>query len=76
MWGEVGKQPQIRSNEKNCTRTNGFVSVNAVSGEINLWQSLSAKGPQVAEFCFRQAQVADKTIFESFTLFWIITKLI
>jgi DDE superfamily endonuclease len=64
MWGEVGKQPQIRSNEKNRTRTNGFVSVDAISGEIDLWQSSVAKAPQVAEFCFRQAQLALKNDFQ------------
>lgn len=64
MWGEVGKQPQIRSNEKNRTRTNGFVSVDAISGEIDLWQSSVAKAPQVAEFCFRQVQLALKNDFQ------------
>jgi hypothetical protein len=60
MWGEVGKQPQIRSDEKNRTRTNGFVSVDAISGDIDLWQSPIAKAQQVAEFCFKQAQIATK----------------
>lgn len=64
MWGEVGKQPQIRSNEKNRTRTNGFVSVDAISGEIDLWQSPVAKAQQVAEFCFKQAQLAVKQDFQ------------
>ena len=68
MWGEVLKQPQIRSNEKKRTRTNGFVSVDAISGEINLWQSSVAKAPQVAEFCFKQAQLAAKNGFRKLYL--------
>lgn len=60
MWGEVGKQPYINSNEKNRTRTNGFVCLDAFSGEITLWQSSQAKAPQVAEFCLRQASLACK----------------
>jgi len=62
-WGEIGKQPQIRSNEKNRSGTNGF-SVDAISGEIDLWQSSAAKAPQVAEFCFRQVQLALKNDFQ------------
>lgn len=58
MWGQAGQQPQINSNEKQRSRTNGFVSVDAISGQIALWQSQQAKAEQVAEFCFRQAQQA------------------
>lgn len=60
MWGQEGKQPQIKSDEKNRTRTNGFVSVEAFSGEISLWQNPKAKSEQVAEFCLIQAQLAQK----------------
>lgn len=59
MWGEQGKQPQIKSNEKNRERTNGFISVEAISGHISLWQSKVAKSPEVAQFCFQQAQQAQ-----------------
>jgi hypothetical protein len=59
MWGEQGKQPQIKSNEKNRTRTNGFVSVDAFSGEISVWQNTVAKSEQVAEFCLIQAHMAQ-----------------
>ena len=41
-----------------------FVSVDAISGEINLWQSSVAKAPQVAEFCFKQAQLVAKNGFQ------------
>jgi len=41
-----------------------FVSVDAISGEINLWQSSVAKAPQVAKFCFKQAQLAAKNGFQ------------
>lgn len=59
-----GGPTQIRSNEKNRTRTNGFVSVDAISGEIDLWQSPVAKAQQVAEFCLKQAQLAVKHDFQ------------
>jgi hypothetical protein len=60
MWGEKGKQPQIKSNERNRKRTNGFVSVDAMSGDISLWQSEVAQAQQVAEFCCREALKAQK----------------
>ena len=59
MWGEKGKQPTIPSNEKHRQRTNGFVSVDALTGDIDLWQSPVAKAAQVAEFCLSQAQKAQ-----------------
>ncbi|MDZ7933428.1 MAG: IS630 family transposase [Emticicia sp.] len=65
MWGEQGKQPRVKSNEKNRTRTNGFVSVEAFSGEINVWQSSKAQSVQVAEFCLLQAKLAQKQGFSS-----------
>jgi len=68
MWGQAGEQPQINSDEKKRTRTNGFISVDAISGEINLWQSKEAKSEQVAEFCFRQAQQAQQEGFCCLTI--------
>jgi hypothetical protein len=68
MWGQAGQQPQINSDEKKRTRTNGFVSVDAISGQITLWQSKQAKAEQVAEFCFRQAQQAQQEGFCSLTI--------
>lgn len=58
MWGQAAEQPQINSDEKNRSRTNGFVSIDAISGKTDLWQSKQAKSEQVAGFCFRQAQKA------------------
>lgn len=63
MWGQAGQQPQIHSDEKHPTPTNGFVSVDAINGEISLWQSKQAKAEQVAQFCFSQAQEAQKQGF-------------
>ena len=68
MWGQAGQQPQINSDEKKRSRTNGFISVDAISGEVNLWQSKEAKSGQVAEFCFRQAQQAHQQGFISLTI--------
>lgn len=68
MWGKAGQQPQINSDEKHGSRTNGFVSVDAISGQISLWQSKQAKSEQVAEFCFRQAQQAQGQGFVSLTI--------
>lgn len=63
MWAEQGKQPLVKSNEKNRTRTNGFVSVDAFSGEISVWQNPKAQSEQVAEFCLIQAKLAQKQKF-------------
>jgi transposase len=63
MWGQAGKQPRIKSNEKERTRTNGFVSVEAFSGEITVWQNPKAQSEQVAEFCLIQAKLAQKQEF-------------
>ncbi len=68
MWAQAGQQPQINSDEKKRTRTNGFISVDAISGEIDLWQSKQAKSEQVAAFCFRQAQQAHHQGFISLTI--------
>lgn len=68
MWGQVGQQPQINSDEKCRTRTNGFVSVDAISGQINLWQSKQAKSEQVAQFCFMQAQKVQQEGFCALTI--------
>lgn len=68
MWGQAGQQPQINSDEKNRTRTNGFISVDAISGETDLWQSKQAKSEQVAEFCFRQAQQAQNRGLRTLTI--------
>jgi hypothetical protein len=68
MWGQAGEQPQINSDEKHRTRTNGFVSVDAISGQITLWQSRQAKSEQVAEFCFKQAQKAQQEGFCCLTI--------
>lgn len=55
MWGQKGKQPQVCSNEKNRFRTNGFISVDAISGQTVVWQNLQAQSQQVAEFCLMLA---------------------
>lgn len=68
MWGRQGQQPQIGSDEKNRHRMNGFVSVDAISGQIAVWQHTQAKAEQVAEFCLRQAQEAHKQGFVSLTI--------
>lgn len=68
MWSQAGEQPQINSDENKRNRTNGFISVDAISGEINLWQSKQAKSEQVSEFCFRQAQQAHHQGFISLTI--------
>ncbi len=60
MWGQEGVQPIVRSNEKNRSRTNGFVCVGAFTGEISVWQSPIAKSGEVAEFCLAQARAAQQ----------------
>lgn len=59
MWGQKGKQPQVCSNEKNRFRTNGFISVDAITAQTVVWQSLQAQSQQVAEFCLRLAVEAQ-----------------
>ena len=60
MWGRKGKQPQVHSNEKNRFRTNGFISVDAISGQTVVWQNPQAQSQQVAEFCLMLAVEAQK----------------
>jgi hypothetical protein len=63
QWGLIGKQPQLASDEKQPQRTNGFISVEVMAGEIDLWQNPQAKAEQVAHFCFRQARKAQQQGF-------------
>lgn len=60
MWGQKGKQPQVPSNEKNRFRTNGFISVDAITAHTMVWQNQQAQSQQVAEFCLRLAREAEK----------------
>lgn len=60
MWGQVGKQPQVPSNEKNRFRTNGFISVDAITAQTTVWQHPQAQSQQVAQFCFMLAVKAQK----------------
>jgi hypothetical protein len=55
MWGQKGEQPQVPSNEKNRFRTNGFISVDAITAHTMVWQNQQAQSQQVAEFCLRLA---------------------
>jgi hypothetical protein len=59
MWGQVGQQPVVKSNEKNRHRTNGFISIDAISAQTTVWQSEIAQAQQVAEFCLILAQNAQ-----------------
>lgn len=60
MWGQKGKQPQVPSNEKNRFRTNGFISVDAITAQTMVWQNGQAQSQQVAQFCFMLALDAQK----------------
>lgn len=55
MWGKKGKQPQVCSNEKNRFRTNGFISVDAITAQTVVYQNLQGQSQQVAEFCLMLA---------------------
>jgi hypothetical protein len=60
MWGQKGKQPQVPSNEKNRFRTNGFISVDAMTAQTMVWQNRQAQSQQVAQFCLIWALNAQK----------------